>query len=113
MIPNNNAGQFEGLEHLNLSNPEVDEAAAAAHLAQQQEQYTESLPTAMQEGQAKEQQEAEREEQLTTRSAEVADKFTATNDERELLEKDLFEPITKGIDNLSGIVQLLGRLGNV
>ena len=63
MIPNNNAGQFEGLEHLNLSNPEVDEAAAAAHLAQQQEQYTEGLPTAMQEEQAQEQQAADLERQ--------------------------------------------------
>lgn len=58
MIPNQNAGQFEGLEHLNLSDPEVDEAAAAATLAQQQQQYIDSLPSTVREQQEKEQAEA-------------------------------------------------------
>ena len=97
MIPNNNAGQFEGLEHLNLSNPEVDEAAAAAHLAQQQEQYTEGLPTAMQEEQAQEQQAAD----LETEKQEIIQR---RRDERgELTTDDLpLTAITQGIDGLLG-----------
>jgi hypothetical protein len=88
---------FEGLDDLELSNPEIDEAAAAASLAKQQSDYQLSLPLAMQEAQAQEEAEQQRENALAAERQEYLDDPEREAERQRAREGGFMEDIAVGV----------------